>query len=79
MRNLPVLVLQGLWNHWCETGKFAKLKENFYNSNFYLYILVIWHICISIFRYAYLCYIYYFGALMEGEKREAKDVSDTEN
>lgn len=49
-------------------------RENFYNSNFYLYILVIRDICRFIFIYTYL---YYFaGVLTKGEKREARDVSD---
>jgi len=49
-------------------------KENFYNSKFYFYVLVIINICTSVFIYAY---IYYFvGVLMEGNTKEARDVSE---
>ena len=36
-------------------------RENFYNSNFYLYILVIRDICRFIFIYTYL---YYFAGVL---------------
>ena len=49
-------------------------KENFYNSNFYLYVLVIRDICISIFIYTYT--YYFVGVLTEGKRKEATDVSE---